>query len=106
MKTSVHACGEASVVSQHCPVCPGVGDGDRGGSGHSDEQRRVLGNTLHQVHHLLQGADWLAVQRRQNGWCCSCRCIVGVVIMTSVLPSPQLSQSQLWVTGFHLVVEF
>lgn len=54
-----------------CPVCAGVGDGDGGGSGHSDEQRRVLGHALHQIHHLLQGADRLAVQRRQDGRCCS-----------------------------------
>lgn len=58
-----------------CPVCllslhPGVRDGDRGGGGHPDEQRRVLGNPLHQVHHLLQGADRLALQGRQNGGCC------------------------------------
>lgn len=57
-----------------CPVCllslhPGVRDGDRGGGGHPDEQRRVLGNPLHQVHHLLQGADRLALQGRQNGGC-------------------------------------
>lgn len=45
----------------------GVRDGDRGRSGHPDEQRRVLSNPLHQVHHLRQGTDGLALQRRQNG---------------------------------------
>ena len=50
-----------------CPL--GVRDGDGGGSGHPDEQWRVLGHALHQVHHLLKGADRLAVQRRQDGPC-------------------------------------
>lgn len=92
---SVPACGEGSVL---CPVCPGVRDGDRGGSGHSDEQRRVLCHTLHQVNHFLQGADRLVVQRRQDGWCCSCSVTVFVIII-SVFPSPRLFQSQLEITG-------
>lgn len=51
------------------PFIPGVGDGDGGGSGHPDEQRRLLCHTVHQVHNFLQGTDWLAVQRGQDGGC-------------------------------------
>lgn len=44
----------------------GVGDGDGGRSGHFDEQRHLLGHPVHQIHHLLPGAERLALPRRQN----------------------------------------
>lgn len=50
-------------------VLLGVGDGDGGGSGHPDEQRCLLCYTVHKVHHVLEGTDRLAVQRRQDGRC-------------------------------------
>lgn len=75
-------------------VCAGVGDGDGGGSGHSDEQRCLLRHALHQVHHLLQGADRLAVQRRQDGWCrllcCGC-CYHDIITPTATAAFSKVS---------------
>lgn len=58
-----------------CNVCDvsGVRDGDGGGGGHPHEQRHLLRHPLHQIHHLLTGADGLALQRGQNGQCVCCK---------------------------------
>lgn len=69
--TSFTLCHQLTCVAQsnyHCPPPKkGVRDGDRRGGGYSDEQWRLLCNSVHQVHHFLSQSDWLAVQRGQNG---------------------------------------